>query len=78
MTKWSLDRHIPVALLCAFLVQTVGFLTAGSWVASKYDSRLSALESIVLAQQTLLANNQELVTRIDERVKFLVERPHDR
>lgn len=40
-THWSLDKRVPLALIITVIVQLFGF----GWIASKMDSRISALES---------------------------------
>lgn len=41
---WKIDKHIPVAVILAFLAQAVIYGIIAVWVASKYDSRLTVLE----------------------------------
>lgn len=38
--RWMLDKHIPVGVLLAILIQTASFV----WYAAKIDSRIADLE----------------------------------
>lgn len=58
--SWSIDKHIPVALIFAIAVQTGGAL----WWAAKVDSRISVLENNTTANNQLM----ERVTKVEEKV----------
>lgn len=65
---WSVDKHIPIALILAIAMQTGGAI----WFAAKMDSRVESLE-----QQSSLT--KQIIDRIDNmnarmvRIETLVE-----
>jgi len=42
--SWRIDKHIPVAIIAAFVVQAVIYTGVAAWAVSKIDSRIAALE----------------------------------
>lgn len=42
--KWRIDKHIPVAMIVAFVIQAVVYGGVAAWWVSKMDSRLLLLE----------------------------------
>ena len=45
--RWVIDRHINLALIITILAGCLGNVAYGVWRASKYDSRIEALEEYV-------------------------------
>lgn len=63
MTQWKIDKHIPVAVIMAILVQTFAVI----WWAAQLETRVKILE-IDIAQNTQLI---ERVSRVEEKVSAL-------
>lgn len=66
---WILDRHIPIALIGALVLQTAGV----AWWAASIDARLTAVERAA----TGMDETREAITRLDEKLsgmKDLVQR----
>ena len=64
-SDWHLDKKVPLALIFALLIQTA---TAFWWAAkleSKVDSNTIAVREV--------SKIKSVVTRIDERVKILLQ-----
>lgn len=59
--SWHLDRKVPIALILAILVQTVGI---GWWGAST-NARLNALEE----KATLAASQPERLARVETKLE---------
>lgn len=43
-TQWRIDKHIPVAVIVAFLVQAIIYTGLAVWAVSKIDNRIMFLE----------------------------------
>ena len=65
-TSWHLDRHIPLALLIAILMQAF----TSVWWAANQDARLAAVERALITSQT----DHEAIIRIDARVANISDR----
>lgn len=63
--SWQIDRHIPIAVIVAILVQSGAIV----WWAGKLDSRVQALEARGLEYSVLL----DRVSRMEEKVTLLKE-----
>lgn len=59
--SWHLDRKVPIALILAILVQTVGI---GWWGAST-NARLNALEE----KATLASSQPERLARVETKIE---------
>lgn len=69
LTRWTLDRRIPVALLTCLVFQ-FGALT---WWAAKTDNRIEVLEHAV----ALMMPRLESVTRLEVKVDYLSQQIAD-
>ena len=58
---WRIDKHIPIAVLVALLLQTSGIV----WWASSITSRVESLEKSTTAFQVSRAMLPERVTRVE-------------
>lgn len=56
--SWHLDKRFPIALIFTLVIQTIIGLSYGSWLVSKYDSRMSAVESAQQAYQATYDKNK--------------------
>lgn len=65
MTQWKIDKHIPVAVIMAILVQTFAVI----WWAAQLETRVKILE-IDINQNTQLIDR---VSRMEEKVSALKE-----
>lgn len=63
--KWQVDRHIPVALIFAIVVQSIGLVT---WAAN-LTTRVSTLEEQVKAQGQVLGPIVERSIRLETRLE---------
>ena len=79
---WRLDRHVPIALIGALLLQTAWLGWWASGVAFRLDDherRVSSLERTEVIQTQQFTSIAERLARIDERLTILVqERPRPR
>ena len=55
--KWTVDRHIPVAVLIAILIQTVGIVVWAARFTATTETRLAVLEKQV---DSMAAVNERL------------------
>ena len=65
MQKWTIDKHIPVALIFAMMMQTFAVI----WWAAQLETRVNVLEN-QLTQNTMLIDR---VSRVEEKVSSLRE-----
>lgn len=63
--RWQVDRHIPVALIFAIIVQSIGLVT---WAAN-LTTRVSTLEEQVKAQANILGPMVERSIRLETRLE---------
>lgn len=63
--RWKIDRHIPVALLCAFALQT----GTAIWWASSINSRVDTIERQLL----LNAPQGDRLTRVEVKLDALAD-----
>ena len=68
-THWRIDRHIPLALIMAVILQT--FVVA--WWAAGVNNRLSNLEVLTGA----LTNMNTRMTSLEDRIGFMNEKLAD-
>ena len=66
--RWTVDKHIPVALILAILVQTGGAI----WFAAKMESRVEALESQASVTHQLLEKIESVNARL-VRIETLID-----
>lgn len=48
---WQLDKHIPIALIGAVMLQ----LAVVVWCMSKFDSRMSSVEALAATNSSIIA-----------------------
>jgi hypothetical protein len=63
--QWKLDKHIPVAVIFAMLIQTFAVI----WWAAQLETRVNVLERQI-TQNTMLFDR---VSRVEEKVSGLRE-----
>lgn len=66
---WQVDRHIPVALLLAMVIQTVGIV----WWAATLTGRVAELEQKVATLQPASERLIRLETRFESVLEKLTE-----
>lgn len=44
--RWTVDTHIPIFLVAALVVQTVGFVWAGATYKANFEARMAAVEEL--------------------------------
>lgn len=62
-TKWHLDRKVPISLIFAICLQTVGVV----WMAASANERLNALEQKML----VLAPQGDRLTRVEVNIEAI-------
>lgn len=72
---WHLDKRVPIALIIAIAMQTMGIV----WWASSLDHRVRTIEREVMAlmqadsvQRDELRRTTEYLARLDERVSQMM------
>ena len=73
---WHLDRHVPVALIGALLMQTAWLGWWASGVAFRLDDherRVSSLERTESIQTQQFTSIAERLAHIDERLSLLLQ-----
>lgn len=65
MQDWKIDKHIPVAVIIAMLLQTFAVV----WWAAQLEARVQVIE-LDIRQNTQLI---ERVSRVEEKVSALKE-----
>lgn len=87
-SQWHLDKRVPIALMVALFMQTIGFLFAGYMTVQKLDYRVTLLESqsretthvnqsfreFKATQTANVLNMQRTLARIDKNVEALRNR----
>jgi len=66
---WSIDKHIPIALIIAILVQTGGAI----WFAAKMDSRVEYLEQQSSVTRQILDRMESINSRL-VRIETLIDK----
>lgn len=70
-SRWFVvDKHIPIAVILALLIQTGGVV----WWASRTDNRVAMLEAWVSKNDTV----NERLARIEVGIGYLTQRLDDR
>lgn len=52
---WAVDKRVNIGLVIGLMLQFIGFLVAGTWYASKTDSRMEYVEKRLIATEDKLA-----------------------
>lgn len=65
MHEWKIDKHIPIAVILAMVMQTFAII----WWAAQMEARVGVLETQT-AQNTLVIDR---VSRVEEKVSALRE-----
>jgi hypothetical protein len=65
MQEWKIDKHIPIAVILAMVMQTFAII----WWAAQMEARVNVLE-MQTAQNTLVIDR---VSRVEEKVSALRE-----
>lgn len=65
MHEWKIDKHIPIAVIMAMVMQTFAII----WWAAQMEARVNVLETQT-AQNTLVIDR---VSRVEEKVSALRE-----
>ena len=59
-THWHLDRRVPVGIIAAVLIQTIGMII---W-ATKLDSRVGVLETNDTTQSVRIQRLEDIASRV--------------
>jgi hypothetical protein len=62
-TRWHIDRKIPLSLILAICVQTIGAI----WLASSFNERLNVLE----AKMVVIAPQGDRLTRVEVNIEAI-------
>lgn len=65
MQEWKIDKHIPVAVIVAMVMQTFAVI----WWAAQLETRVNVLENQLTQNTTLI----DRVSRVEEKVSGLRE-----
>jgi hypothetical protein len=65
MQEWKIDKHIPVAVIVAMVMQTFAVI----WWAAQLETRVNVLENQLMQNTTLI----DRVSRVEEKVSGLRE-----
>lgn len=65
MQEWKIDKHIPVAVIVAMVMQTFAVI----WWAAQLETRVNVLENQLTQNTTLI----DRVSRVEEKVSSLRE-----
>ena len=68
MTDWKIDKHIPVAVILAMVIQTFAVI----WWAAQLEARVQMIEVETRQNAALI----ERVSRVEEKVSALKESSH--
>lgn len=75
--SWSLDKHVPVALIITMMLQTVAVITVGTAWVTNTNNRLVVIEEYIRTNGnigTKLALIEERQNRISEDVTEIKQR----
>ena len=72
--RWKIDKHIPVAMIAAFIVQAVVYATIAGFYAAKQDSRILALEQYQTQQARELHDKEGRIQSIERDVPVIREK----
>lgn len=61
--RWHIDRKIPLSLILAICVQTIGAI----WLASSFNERLNVLE----AKMVVIAPQGDRLTRVEVNIESI-------
>lgn len=68
---WHLDRKVPIALIAALLVQTIGVVWWASGLehrVGEHQRRIAALEQYEVQSSGEMRRVSEILARLDERL----------
>jgi cell division protein FtsB len=68
-SKWQLDRHIPISVLLALIIQTGTFI----WWAAKLENRVANLEQQRIEAREQTASLPERITRLEVQQAYANE-----
>ena len=54
MNGWHLDKRVPITIIMALILQTVGIIAGGAFYAGATNQRLSAIEDWMRARPATL------------------------
>lgn len=68
LNRWQLDKHVPVAVILAVVVQTGSIL----WWGAKVDSRVAAIEEHIRKEEikSMAASLPDRMARIEVQQKY--------
>jgi len=69
MSGWSLDKHVPIGVIVALIIQTIVGATYVSSYMTETDARIARLEEIVSKRD----HDGDRLTRLEVTVKSLQE-----
>jgi hypothetical protein len=65
-SKWQLDKHIPISVLVALVIQTGTFI----WWASKLENRVANLEQQRIESRDQTSSLPERITRLEVQQSY--------
>lgn len=68
--KWSLDKHIPVALILGLVMQTAGFVWYTAQFTANIENRIIVLEKQQVSQGESFKTMPEKVARLEAQQQF--------
>lgn len=67
LNSWHLDKKVPVGIIIALIVQTMGMIYVGTTWKDSVEHRLSNVE----ARQELNKGNRERIVVLEQRLEFI-------
>ena len=67
--EWHLDKKVPIGIIVALVIQTIGFFTVATAWKTTVDSRIGRLEEIISSN----SNQGERIIILEQQLKFIVE-----
>ncbi len=64
---WMINKHIPVEFIIAMIIQTIAIVGAGSWWASRIDTRVDYLELEIVDQDEIA----DRLSRVETGITFM-------
>jgi hypothetical protein len=69
-SKWSLDKHVPIALIIGLVAQTVFFVWYTAQFTANVESRLNILEKQQSQQHESFKTMPEKIARLEAQQQF--------